>query len=146
LLPAAVPKRLTRDLQAEFSGDTDKSSYLGFGAALQRHNLPLLLVKRTDRGLLGGLWELPNYPERGEQLTERLRRLCIEILLDTGQEVRHRYSHFEIRFGLFVASFAGMQKLDPWTDQRWVMPAKLVDYPRPKVHIQAMRRFGLVGR
>ena len=146
LLPAALPEQLNLDLQTEISGNTDMTKHLGFGAALQRHNLPLLLARRADRGLLGGLWELPNYPQRGEQLTERLTRLSIEILMDTGQEVRHRYSHFEIRFGLFVAVFAGKQKLDSWTEQRWVMPAELEDYPRPKVHIEAMRRFGLVGR
>jgi A/G-specific adenine glycosylase len=115
-----------------------------FGALLGTHNLPLLLVRRADGGLLGGLWELPNYPERGKELKERLTGLSIEILLDTGQEVRHRYTHFEIRFGLLVAVFSGKKTLDPWTEQRWVLPIELADYPRPKVHIDAMQRFGLL--
>ena len=110
--------------------------------ASQEHRKPV----RSDRGLLGGLWELPNYPQRGAELKERLARLSIEILLDTRSEVRHRYSHFQIRFRLFVAVFAEQRKLDSWAEQRWVLPAELDNYPRPKVHIEAMRRFGLLGR
>jgi len=146
LLPAAVPARLRRDLQTGFDGSADKTPCLSFGELLKRHDLPLLLVRRADRGLLGGLWELPNYPQRSAELKERLARLSIEILLDTRNEVRHRYSHFQIRFRLFVAVFAEQRKLDPWAEQRWVLPAELDNYPRPKVHIEAMRRFGLLGR
>jgi A/G-specific adenine glycosylase len=146
LLPPPASHRLHRDLEIGLSGSTDNKSYRGLGAALRDHNLPLLLVRRADSGLLGGLWELPNYPERGEGLTERLRRLSIEIILDTGMEVRHRYSHFEIRFRIFVAVFVEQQQLDSWVDQRWVPPAELESYPRPKVHIEAMKRVGLVAR
>jgi len=28
-------------------------------------------------------------------------------------------------------------------EQRWVLPSELSNYPRPKVHIKAMRLFGL---
>jgi A/G-specific adenine glycosylase len=147
LLPAALPEQLKRDLQAGFSALSarrDKKTPPGFRAALQRRNLPLLLVRRAENGLLGGMWELPNYPERGCALSQRLAELSIEILLDTGQEIRHRYSHFEIRFQLLIARYAGRQQLDPWTEQRWVLPEELDDYPRPKVHIEALRRFGLL--
>jgi len=143
LLPTALPARLLLELGML---QDEKIDPVILGGILSGHNLPLLLVRRADRGLLGGLWELPNYPERGEELRERLTRLSIEILLDTGGELRHRYSHFEIRFRLFVAVFAEQQTLDSWMEQRWVLPTELEDYPRPKVHIEAMRRFGLVGR
>jgi A/G-specific adenine glycosylase len=144
LLPAALPPRLRRPLR---KGKVDPEMV---GELLRTRNLPLLLVRREQRGLLGGLWELPNYPDRGKELAERLAGMSIEILLDTGQEVRHRYSHFEIRFRLLVAMYAGRytgkQRLDSWTEQRWVLPAELANYPRPKAHIEAMRRFGLVAR
>jgi A/G-specific adenine glycosylase len=141
LLPAPAPPRLRRDLGAERNGQIDPFT---LGEILRAHNLPLLLVRRGESGLLGGLWELPNYPERGNELTERLSGLSIGILLDTGREVRHRYSHFEIRFQLIVAAFTGKCKLDSWMEQRWVLPVELASYPRPKVHIEAMRRFGLL--
>jgi A/G-specific adenine glycosylase len=138
LLPSAARDRLRRVLE---EGAVQPQTLGGF---LHQGDLPLLLVRRADRGLLGGLWELPNYPERGRELTERLSPLSIEILLDTGTEIRHRYSHFEICFRLFVAVFSGKPKLDSWSQQRWVLPAELENYPRPKVHIEAMRCFGLV--
>jgi A/G-specific adenine glycosylase len=144
LLPATIPSRLRRDLNSGFDPSSLAETDSGLAAALRRHNLPLLLVRREDRGLLGGLWELPNYPERGTKLVEKLAQTSIEILLNTGLEVRHRYSHFEIRFELLVAVFAGQRRLHPWAEQRWVLPTELADYPRPKVHIEAMHRFGLL--
>ena len=114
------------------------------GELLRSRSLPLLLVRRSERGLLGGLWELPNFPQRGKELSGTVAPLSIEIVLDTEREVRHRYSHFEIRFRLVVAVFAHERRLSPWTEQRWVLPTELDSYPRPKVHIEAMRRFGLI--
>jgi hypothetical protein len=72
--------------------------------------------------------------------------MSVELILDTGAEVRHRYSHFEIRFRMFLGALGRLQVLDSWTEQRWVPSTELADYPRPKVHIEAMRRFGLVSR
>ncbi len=138
LLPSAARDRLRRALE---EGTVEPQTLGGF---LRKGDLPLLLVRRADRGLLGGLWELPNYPERGQELAERLTQLSIEILMDTGTELRHRYSHFEIRFRLFVAVFAEKLKLGSWSQQRWVLPTELENYPRPKVHIEAMRCFGLL--
>jgi A/G-specific adenine glycosylase len=139
LLPAPLPEPLLGQLPESGSGTIDPGA---IGRALQACRLPVLLVKRHARGLLGGLWEMPNFPERGQRLAAVLDPLCIDILLDTAQEVRHRYSHFEIRFQLLVASGAP-PPLPPWTEQRWVLPAELEAYPRPKVQIKAMRLFGL---
>jgi hypothetical protein len=87
---------------------------------------------------------LPNFPQRGKELSGTVAPLSIEIVLDTEREVRHRYSHFEIRFRMLVAVFSKQQKLGSWTEQCWVLPTELENYPRPKVHIKAMRRFGLI--
>ena len=92
-------------------------------------------VKRIQQ-VLGR--ELRPGSSSGDPLPEKDR----SYLLDTAQEVRHRYSHFEIRFQLLVASGAP-PPLAPWTEQRWVLPAELEAYPRPKVQIKAMRLFGL---
>jgi adenine-specific DNA glycosylase len=113
------------------------------GGLLRQHGASLLLVRRADRGLLGGLWELPNFPERGEELSKLLAPLAITVTLDTDQEVRHRYSHFEIRFRSYLAIFETEQLLAPWVEQRWVPSSELNNYPRPKVHIKAMGLFGL---
>jgi A/G-specific adenine glycosylase len=141
LLPSGLPAQLNRRLKELRDLQADPKN---LDRILRDSDLPLLLVRRSDRGLLGGLWELPNYPERGEELAARLAPLSIEILLDTGAEVRHRYSHFEIRFRMVVAVFVHERTLSRWTEQRWVLPIELESYPRPKVHIEAMRRLGLV--
>ena len=60
---------------------------------------------------------MPNFPEGGESLGALLETLSIDILLNTAQEVRHRYSHFEIRFQLLVA-FGTPPPLPPWIEQR----------------------------
>ena len=114
------------------------------GKLMRSHELPLLLVRRKSRGLLGGLWEMPNYCEPDSDPAGRLRSPDIEMLLDTGQELRHRYSHFEIRFRLHAAVFTKPYPLRSWSEQRWVLPRELAEFPRPKVHIEAMRHFGLI--
>jgi adenine-specific DNA glycosylase len=123
------------------NGDTAQPEVLG--ELLHQHGVPVLVVRRADRGLLGGLWELPNFPERGEGLSKLLAPLSISIIVDTSQEVRHKYSHFEIRFRSYLALFHEQRLLAPWVEQRWVQPSELNQYPRPKVHIKAMDLFGL---
>jgi hypothetical protein len=58
--------------------------------------------------------------------------------------VKHRYSHFEARFLLRVgAAPAGLAPLEGWEEQRWVPVPELESYPRPRAHIEALRRLGL---
>jgi len=140
LLPAPLPETVLEELSA-VHGDAAQPEVLG--GLLHRRGVPLLVVRRDDRGLLGGLWELPNFPDRGEGLSRLLAPLSITVILDTNQEVRHRYSHFEIRFRSYLALFRKQRPLAPWVEQRWVQPSELNRYPRPKVHIKAMGLFGL---
>ena len=140
LLPAPLSKKVSEDLPSVHEHAAQPEL---LGGLLHRSGLPLLLVRRADRGLLGGLWELPNFPDRDDGLSKLLAPLSIAIRLDTDQEVRHRYSHFEIRLRSYLALFHKEQRLDPWEEQRWVLPSELKSYPRPKVHIKAMRLFGL---
>ncbi len=140
LLSAPLSKKVSEDLPSVHEHAAQPEL---LGGLLHRSGLPLLLVRRADRGLLGGLWELPNFPDRDDGLSKLLAPLSITIKLDTDQEVRHRYSHFEIRLRSYLALFHKEQRLDPWQEQRWVLPSELKNYPRPKVHIKAMRLFGL---
>ncbi len=124
---------------------------------------PLLLVRRASRGLLGGLWELPNWelpgpepggagapPEDDPFDFARLEPFCrargVRLLGDTGVEVRHGYSHFSVAYRVWRAELSAPDaRLDGWVEQRWVPPAELADYPRPRVHILAMERLGLLA-
>ncbi len=113
------------------------------GELLCGSRVPLLLVRRASGGLLGGLWELPTAPACNGELRRLLEPRGIAVVADTGREVRHRYSHFEVCFRCHLAVFHTEQALAPWVEQRWVLPAELASYPRPQAHIKAMRLFGL---
>jgi adenine-specific DNA glycosylase len=112
------------------------------GRLMRPAGAPLLLVRRPSRGLLGGLWELPNAPD--EEAVTFAAAHGVELLAAPEVEVRHRYSHFEARFLPRLGVFGG-RRLEPWVDQRWVPPAELERYPRPQAHIKALRLFGLAN-
>ncbi|MBN1835791.1 MAG: A/G-specific adenine glycosylase [Spirochaetales bacterium] len=119
-----------------------------FGSLIAAGGSTLLLVRRPARGLLGGLWEFPNFPVVGGELRRLCADLDIAILSEPGVEVRHRYSHFEARFRILIAAARPHALPDPlagWEEQRWVRAGELSHYPRPQVHIKAMQRLGLPG-
>jgi A/G-specific adenine glycosylase len=142
-LPAAVRDRLSEELVA-LSGAGPEA----LGPLLAASRTRMLLLRRPPRGLLGGLWEFPNYPEIGSILRERAARIGICLLAEPGLEARHRYSHFEARLRIHVASAEPGKVADPlpgWEEQRWLESEQLSRYPRPQVHIKAMRLLGLEG-
>jgi len=108
----------------------------GAGALFRDWEVPLLLVRRPSRGLLGGLWELPNV-EESEEEAFRLAN-GIVFLGYTGQEVRHTYSHFKASFRPLLGMLARETVLERWAEQRWVPPAQLEHYPRSGVAIKAL--------
>jgi len=68
----------------------------------------ILIQKRPENGLLGGLWEFPGGKvETGETLPAALKRECREelgIKVEIGEEIatiRHAYTHFKIRLTAF---------------------------------------------
>jgi A/G-specific adenine glycosylase len=134
LLPARVPSKLRPELAAAMADPPE------LGRRLREHALPLLLARRPSRGLLGGLWELPNVPEQDAVTFES--DCGVELLAASQAEVGQRYSHFEARF-LPRLGLLGERRLEPWVEQRWVLPEELDGYPRPRVHIEALRLFGL---
>jgi A/G-specific adenine glycosylase len=97
-----------------------------------------LITKRTENGLLGGLWELPG----GEIVSsktpiEALRRqikeewnIDINIKKKVGC-VKHAYSHFKITLTLYQCqtqeSVKNMNK-----EYRWITPAEIKYFPFPK--------------
>ncbi len=134
LLPARVPSRLRPGLAAAMADPPE------LGRLLRQRALPLLLARRPSRGLLGGLWELPNALEQDPVTFESA--YGVELLAASQAEVGQRYSHFEARF-LPRLGLLGERRLEPWVEQRWVLPEELEGYPRPRVHIEALRLFGL---
>ena len=102
----------------------------------------LLIARRHERQMLGGLWEFPGgKPLRGESLRRAARR---EIREETGLDVivgcayatiRHAYSHFSITMTAFCCDWvAGRARPKAASELKWIAPAQLKAYPLPRAN------------
>ncbi|MGB7539339.1 MAG: NUDIX domain-containing protein, partial [Anaerolineales bacterium] len=106
-------------------------------AAVILRNGKVLIAKRPEGKLLGGMWEFPGGKvERGETLPACLRR---EIKEELGVSVRvrekilavkHAFSHFRITLHVFPCdSLHGKPEPIGAAAVRWVRIRDLADYP-----------------
>ncbi|MCL4305837.1 A/G-specific adenine glycosylase [bacterium] len=110
------------------------------GAAIVRKNGRILITKRPEHGMLGGLWEFPGgKKEHGETLEECVRREMLEELaihVQVGEliaSVKHAYTHFRITLHCFECEhIGGKLKLLHAADAKWVRPSELSNYAFPK--------------
>ena len=79
-------------------------------AVVVRKRGRILLVKRSEDRMLGGLWEFPGGKrEKSESLAAAAKRSCLEVSgidVTPGEKrciVRHAYSHFRITLHVFEA-------------------------------------------
>ncbi|MCI4346308.1 MAG: A/G-specific adenine glycosylase [Thermoplasmata archaeon] len=107
-----------------------------------------LLQKRTEPGLLRGLWEFPGgKPQRGETLVHAARRelaeetgLRVDRLVPVGV-VRHAYSHFSVELHLFRAQ-APARHLASYP-ARWLTPEEIRKLPLPRATEKALSLLGV---
>lgn len=91
----------------------------------------LLLVRRPDEGLLGGLWELPSAPRKGKggaSLGEALAPLGLaahETIVRIAS-VEHAFTHFDLTLDAFACEAAG--EVVPGSPARWVAREELAGY------------------
>jgi A/G-specific adenine glycosylase len=104
----------------------------------------ILMVKRRDKGLLPGLWELPNTLYDEQPLSDFIMANDIMINRSFIQHAEHAYSHFKVRFELYEAYINSSWRNDYWTDFNWICENNLNTLPRPNVHIKAMKIAGLL--
>ncbi|NPV85203.1 MAG: A/G-specific adenine glycosylase [Anaerolineae bacterium] len=117
--------------------------YLVCAAVIARDSR-VLIARRPENGLLGGLWEFPGGKvEPGEELTASLVREIREELgadIRVGEKVgvyRHAYSHFKVTLHAFCCSLvAGEPRPIEASEIRWVTPCELEDYPMGKIDRQ----------
>ncbi len=148
-VPACGRCPLQRDCRARQMGDAArlpakkparKIPHFDVTAALIRKGGKILITRRPEKGLLGGLWEFPGGKQQpGETLEACLEREIEEelgIAITVGErflEVRHAYSHFRITLHTFFCRHrkGRIQKIGV-SDFRWVKPEELADYAFPR--------------
>jgi A/G-specific adenine glycosylase len=110
-------------------------------AAVIIENGAVLIGRRPEEKLLGGLWEFPGgKQEPDERLEDCLKR---EIMEELGVEIlvgeklgtfEHAYSHFAISVHAFACQrLKGDPQLHDHTALKWVQLLDLPDYPMGKV-------------
>ncbi|MEL6326860.1 MAG: A/G-specific adenine glycosylase [Cyanobacteria bacterium J06626_23] len=110
----------------------------------------ILIDRRKQEGLLGGLWEFPGGKvEPGETLEACVRReikeeLDIEIEVQSQlMTVEHAYTHFRVTLNVFnCLHLSGEPKPLECDEIRWVTLAEIDQYPFPKANgqiIEAIR-------
>jgi A/G-specific adenine glycosylase len=114
--------------------------HIAIGVVLKYNKV--LITKRRDDGLLGGLWEFPGGKIKQGETPETA---CIrEIKEETGlqvagleylTQVKHAYTHFKIIVDVFICNNAsGTLVLDGPVDHQWITLEKIDDYPFPKAN------------
>jgi 8-oxo-dGTP diphosphatase len=99
----------------------------------------VLITRRKEGGVLGGLWEFPGGKcEGGETVHQCLQReLWEELELQvrptvTLGTINHSYAQFEVCLHPFICLIdAGKPKLIAAAEARWVEPVQLREYEFP---------------
>lgn len=108
----------------------------------------ILITKRPDDGLLGGLWEFPGGKRRpNESLQACVRREIFEEVnvrvrdLKHFMTVRHGYSHFRVTLHVFEGLYAGGRpRCRGCTAWAWVSPKDLRKYAFPSANQKIIRK------
>jgi A/G-specific adenine glycosylase len=118
-----------------------KTPHYTVTAAVIKADSRVLIARRPQQGLLGGLWEFPGGKiQEGESLPECLKREIMEELgveIQVGQLLgvyKHAYTHFRVTLHAFYSSvIAGVPHPIQAADVRWVPLADLPAFPMGKI-------------
>jgi len=102
----------------------------------------VLIAKRHESQMLGGLWEFPGGKRQGkESLSEVVVR---EIAEETGLQcqvdypyvtVKRSYSHFKITLTAMKCSWlSGRARAKASEQLKWILPSELNNYPMPRAN------------
>ena len=119
-------------------------------AVITDSNGKILIDRRKQEGLLGGLWEFPGGKiEPGESEEECVEREITEELdidIEVGTKlitIEHTYTHFKVTLNVFNCIYlSGEPKPLECDEIKWVTLDEIDEYPFPKANsqiIQALR-------
>jgi len=114
---------------------------------IQDESNRVLIARRPDDVMLGGLWEFPGgKQESGELTTDTLHReLYEELGVKVGNvfffhRLKHAYSHFKITLHAYTCSvLTGSPTARTSSELKWVSVSELDDYPFPKANRELTR-------
>ncbi len=115
----------------------------------------ILITKRPDEGLLGGLWEFPGGKRQpNESLEDCVHREIFEEInvrvrdLRHFTTVRHGYSHFTVTLHVFWGYYAGGRpRCRECTAWAWVSPCDLPRYAFPSANQKIIAKlFDALGK
>lgn len=101
----------------------------------------ILLSKRPQKGLLGGLWEFPGgkLEPDDQDLPACIRRELMEELalkVVVGDQLgvySHAYTHFKVTVHAYFCRLEPGENLSESETLRWVHPEQLADFPMGKI-------------
>ena len=102
----------------------------------------ILITRRKEDGLLGGLWEFPGGKvEPGETAVEACKREIAEevnLFVEVGAliaRVDHAYTHFKVTVDAYECAYMGGEvALNGPTDHRWILLEEAERYAFPAVN------------
>lgn len=103
-------------------------------------NGKVLITKRKESGLLGGLWEFPGGKIQDGETAQQacIREIKEEVNLKIEvqnylTQVKHAYTHFKIMLDVFQCRYvSGKVKLNGAVDYRWIRLNEIEKFPFPK--------------
>ena len=117
--------------------------HIGVGVVWNEQH-QILIDRRPQKGLLGGLWEFPGGKiEPDETVEDCIRRelqeeLAIEVEVgDRLITINHTYTHFKVTLNVFHCRHLSGEPQPLECDEiRWVTVSELEQFPFPKANIQ----------
>lgn len=151
--PSCLRCPVTRYCRARRSGDFDlrqlskarqKIKNIEWPLALIVKNGRILLRRRSEGALLGGLWEVPGGQKKPDESSEAALARHLNGLgepvepLSLIDELRHHITHHKIKAPLFTCPDARRVHL-PGSNWRWVPLSSLRRYPLSSLSLKAIR-------
>lgn len=123
-------------------------------AVIWNHHGQVLIDRRRQEGLLGGLWEFPGGKvEPGETIVACIRREIQEELgidIAVGEPlitIDHTYSHFRVTLNVHHCQYLSGEPQPLECDEvRWVSLSELDQYPFPKANVQIIQALQELGQ
>jgi A/G-specific adenine glycosylase len=102
----------------------------------------ILVARRPEKGMLGGLWEFPGGRRRGkESLACTVARAVREeagLVVKVGAPyltLKHAYSHFSITLTAYRCEWVSGRAIPVRaTELRWIGPEEVSSYPMPRAN------------